>query len=172
MIISTCALPWQRRSTAGLPSGLSRGALLRRGLAGGGALVTTGGLASVLAAPASALTSPDGDLAALRLLIGAELLALDFQTRALASGKLGAPAAKLVARLRADERAHYEGLADLMFQAGQKAATADDIDFAYPRATFATETAILRLAGELEALQLGAYIGANAGVQTPQLRTA
>ncbi len=151
---------------------LSRAALLRRGLVGGGVLAASGSLAAVLAGPASALTAPDGDLAALRLLIGAELLALDFQGQALAGGKLDAASSALLERMHADEQAHYDGLADLMAQAGEPPATADDIDFAYPKATFARESSILKLADELEALQLGAYVGANANVQTPELRLA
>lgn len=147
---------------------MTRSSLLRRG----GALLATGSLATVLVAPAAALTAPDGDLAALRLLIGAELLALDFQGRALAAGTLGANARALLTRMRADEQAHYAGLADLMAQAGQRPATADDIDFAYPRSTFGSESSILGLAAELEALQLGAYVGANANVQTAPLRLA
>ncbi len=135
-------------------------------------LLASGSVASVFAGSASALTAPDGDIAALRLLIGTELLALDFQTRALASGKLPTSSSALLKRMQADEQAHYDGLADLMSEAGQTPATSDDIDFSYPKSTFDSGSSILKLAAELEALQLGAYIGANAGVQTPQLRVA
>jgi Ferritin-like domain len=157
------------RSVAG---NLSRAGLLRGGLLGSAAILASGSLSSVFASSASALTAPDGDLAALRLLIGAELLALDFQGQALASGKLGRRTAAILERMRADEQAHYDGLADLMSQAGQPPATSDDINFAYPKGTFGGEAPILKLASELEGLQLGAYIGANADVQTPRLRTA
>ncbi|HEV2591048.1 MAG TPA: ferritin-like domain-containing protein [Gaiellaceae bacterium] len=149
-------------------SGLTRGMLLRRGAAGGVALVAAGSLASA----ALGAAPPDGDLAALRLLIGAELLALDFQAQALASGKLGTRATATFKRMRADEQAHCNGLATLLSEADQTPATADDIDFAYPRGTFTKEAAIIKAATELEALQLGAYVGANAGVQTPALRLA
>jgi len=74
--------------------------------------------------------------------------------------------------MHADEQAHYQGLANLMLQSGQPPATADDVNFAYPKGTFARESAILKLAAELEALQLGAYTGANASVQTPEVRMA
>ena len=64
-----------------METGISRADLLRRGALGGGALlVSASGLAAV-APVASADTPPDSDLAYLRLLIAAELLALDFQTR-------------------------------------------------------------------------------------------
>ncbi len=107
---------------------MSRACLLRRG----GVLLASGSLAAALAAPASALTAPDADLAALRLLIGADLLS----------------------------------------RAGQIPTTADDIDFAYPRAAFASSSSILSLAAELESLQLGAYVGASAGLQSPEVRIA
>jgi len=154
-----------------MASTISRAGFLRRGVVSGGSLVAAGALASAFAPTASAAV-PDSDLAGLRLLIGTELLALDFQARALASGNLGAAATAVFEKLRADEQAHYAGLANLMLQAGQTPATSDDIDFSYPAGSFRTEASILKLAGELEALQLGAYIGANADVQTPELRIA
>ncbi|HEY0414828.1 MAG TPA: ferritin-like domain-containing protein [Gaiellaceae bacterium] len=152
---------------------LSRADVLRRGLlGGGGAVLASGALRSVLAAPAAALAAPGGDLAALRLLIGTELLALDFQERALASGKLDAQARVTVKRMHADEHAHYAGLADLMSLAGQAPATADDIAFTYASGAFSSAASILKLAAELETLQLGAYVGASADVETAPLRTA
>ena len=63
---------------------LSRLALVRRG---GAALFASSAVAAWLAGEAAA-AAPDNDLAYLRLLIGAELLAADFQDQALASGKL------------------------------------------------------------------------------------
>jgi hypothetical protein len=149
---------------------LSRAGLLRRGLAGGGALVAAGSLGSLAARAAAA--APDSDLAALRLLIGVELLALDFQGQALASGKLAASSAVVLKKMQVDEQAHYTALALLLTRSGGTPATADDVDFSYPRATFATERSILAFADDLEALQLGAYVGANGDVQTPQLRVA
>jgi hypothetical protein len=151
---------------------VTRSGLLHRGLLGAGTALAWGSAASLLAPSASALAAPDGDLAALRLLIGAELLALDFEGQALAGGKLGPKSHAILERMRADEQAHYHGLAGLMGQAGQVAATADDISFSYPKGALGDEAAILKLAGELAALQLGAYTGANANVQTPQLRVA
>ena len=151
---------------------LSRAGLVRRGFLGGAALVASGSLAGVFTKSASALNAPDGDLAGLRLLIGAELLALDFQAQALSSGKLGAKSTATLKQMRSDEQAHYNGLASLLSQAGQVPATSGDIDFTYPKPTFTSESSILKLADELERLQLGAYVGANATVQTPELRVA
>lgn len=153
-------------------STFSRAGFLRRGIVGGGSLVAAGSLASTFAPSASALAAPDADLAALRLLIGTELLALDFQARALAGGRLSPTATAVFKKMHADEQAHYNGLANLLSQAGQTPASSDDIDFSYPARAFGSEASIMKLADELEQVQLGAYIGTNADVQTPELRTA
>jgi Ferritin-like domain len=158
------------KECAGMTGRLSRSSLLRQGVAGGGTLLLSGSAVSVLAGAASAATVPDSDLAYLRLLVGTELLAADFQTQALSSGKLAAPATALVKQLLADENAHYTGLATLIAAAGQVPATADDINFAYPKGTFDSQVAIMKLAATLENLTLGAYLGAVENVQTPQLR--
>lgn len=119
---------------------------------------------------ASAATPPDGDLAYLRLLIAAELLALDFHGKALASRRLHHAAHALSRRIRADEKAHYTRLAGLMTAAGQTPATAGDIDFSYPKGSFRSQASILRLAGRLERLLVGAYVGAIGNLETSGLR--
>jgi rubrerythrin len=149
---------------------MTRGALLSRGAVGGGALlVSASGLAAV-APLARAETPPDADLAYLRLLIAAELLAIDFQSRALTSGKLRRAAQSLFRRIRSDESDHYKRLARLLTAAGQTPATANDINFSYPKGSFHSQGSILALAGRLEHLMLGAYLGAVESVETPSLR--
>jgi rubrerythrin len=151
-------------------SGMSRAALLRRGAVGGGAvLVSASGLAAV-APLARADTPPDADLAYLRLLIAAELLAVDFQSRALTTGKLRREDHSLIRRIRSDESDHYKRLARLLTAAGQTPATANDINFSYPKGSFHSQGSILALAGRLEHLMLGAYLGAVESVETPSLR--
>jgi hypothetical protein len=125
--------------------------------------------AALLMPGAARSAPPDGDLAYLRLLVGAELLAIDFHTRALRSKKLGSSASTF-RRSLADERAHYAALAHLLTSAGQPPATAGDVDFAYPRRSFASRAAIGRLAWRIETLLLGAYLGAVQDVETPELR--
>src|SRR5262245_20579937 len=149
---------------------MNRAGLLRRGAVGTGALLVSSSGLSAFAEPASAATLPDADLAYLRLLIAAELLALDFHAHALASGKLRPPASSLARRIRADEKAHYKGLANLLTAAGQTPATAADIDFSYPKGSFRSQASILKLAGRLEHLMVGAYVGAIGSVDTPQFR--
>jgi Ferritin-like domain len=140
---------------------LTRRALVRSGLAGG---------ALLLAPPLARAASPDSDLAYLRLLVGVELLIGDFYDQALRANVLDRATATLATQLRADEHAHYNGLATLLTGLAQVPATADDIDFTYPRGTFAARRAILKLASKLESLALGAYLGAVENVQTAQLR--
>ncbi|MGZ4332877.1 MAG: ferritin-like domain-containing protein [Gaiellaceae bacterium] len=150
---------------------MSRGTFLKRGALGGGALLVSASGVSAFAGVASADTIPDSDLAYLRLLIAAELLAVDFQTHALAGHKLrhnGATA--VIRRMRSDENAHYAHLANLMKDAGRTPATSADIDFTYPKGSFRSQASILKLAGRLEHLMVGAYVGAVGNVETPDLR--
>jgi hypothetical protein len=151
---------------------MSRGGFLRRGAAGGGALLMSASGLSTLgfASDASAATPPDSDLAYLRLLIAAELLALDVHGKALTSGRLRHPARVLTRQIRADENAHYGNLAAALTAAGGTPATAGDIDFSYPKGSFRSQASILRLAGRVERLLVGAYLGAIENVETPDLR--
>jgi hypothetical protein len=149
---------------------LRRVDVLRRGLGGGAALVS-GAALGAMAAPAAAAV-PDVDLSYLRLLTAAELLEADFQAQALASGKLDPAGGRLMRRMQADDKAHYTGLASLLTGAGQPPATADDIDFSYPRGSFDSRGSIAKLGWTLATLSLGAYVGAIENVQTPAARLA
>jgi hypothetical protein len=142
---------------------------LRRGVAGGGALLLSGSAVSAFAGVAGAATAPDGDLTYLRL-VGVELLAADFQAQALASGKLTSARAAATRQMLADEKAHYRSLSTLITGAGQVPATSDDINFTYPKRSFDSEASMLKLATSLETLTLGAYLGAVENIQTAQLR--
>jgi hypothetical protein len=144
---------------------LSRATLLARG----GTVAATVVAASAfggLAARASAAV-PDNDLAYARLLVALELLSLDFYTRAIGAG--GGSQLEL-RRARAAERRHYDVLAAVLTDAGQVAATAQDIDFSYPRGSFSSWSAVAKLGVRLESLSLGAYLGAVRSLQTPLYR--
>jgi Ferritin-like domain len=141
---------------------LSRATLLARGAATVVAASAFGGLASRASAAV-----PDGDLAYARLLVALELLSLDFYTRAIGAG--GGSQLEL-RRARAAERRHYDAVAAVLTNAGQVPATAQDIDFSYPRGSFASRVAICRLGVRLESLSLGAYLGAVGSLQTPLYR--
>jgi rubrerythrin len=121
-----------------------------------------------LLVPAAQAAPTDGDLAYLRLLVGAELLGIDFSTRALR--ELPPRAQVPFRRIVQDERRHLDTLSIQLSNAGQTPATAGDIDFSYPKKTFESPGAILRQATAIEALMVGAYIGALAGVTAPELR--
>ncbi len=153
-------------------SSFSRSGLLRRGVQGGGLLLLGGTGLGALAGPASAAQLPDGDLAYLRLLIGAELLEADFVSQALRSTKLGSASTSVVRQMAADEKAHYNALAQLQAAGGQTPATSDDIDFGYPKGSFDTERTLLKLAASIEAVVVAAYMGGIENVQTTQLRLA
>ena len=140
---------------------LTRATLLARG-GGVAAAVLVGGLA-----PRAAAAAPDGDLAYARLLVALELLTLDFYTRAIRAG--GGSRLEL-GRARAGERRHYDVAAQVLIEAGQVPATAQDIDFSYPRGSFRSRPAIAKLGVRLESLSLGAYLGAVRTLQTPLYR--
>jgi hypothetical protein len=140
---------------------LTRTELLR----GGAFLIAAGALPSKADAAV-----PDGDVTYLRLLVAAELLAADFDTQALTSGKLTRPASAVLKQIRADDAAHYSGLSSLMNATGQPPAAADDIDFSYPKQSYASERSILKLGWTLSTLSLGAYLGAVEHLETPELR--
>jgi len=115
----------------------------------------------------SASSPPDSDLAFARLLVATELLADDFYSHALDAGFLDVGA---LHEARANERAHYAGLAAIMNGLGQPPAQAVDIDFSYPRSAFTTAASLRRLGAALETLQLGAYLGAADGLSSEPLR--
>ena len=144
---------------------------MRRGAVGGGA-VLTGSVFGSLAGRAEAAAPSDNDLAYLRLLVAAELLAADVQAKALASKKLNRRSKAVLTKMAADERAHYGRLAQLVTAAGQPPATAGDIDFSYPKGSFASQASVLKLAAEIETVILGAYLGAIGNVDAPELRLA
>jgi hypothetical protein len=77
---------------------LSRSALLSHGATGACSLVCAGSIAGSLARSASAATIPDADLAYARLLVGAEVLSLDFYTQAVGAKKFGLVGTKYLKR--------------------------------------------------------------------------
>ncbi len=72
--------------------------------------------------------------------------------------------------MRKADTTHYTGLAALMSEAGQPPATSGDIDFSYPRGSFASARSTATLGWKLTSLAVGAYLGALEQVQTPSIR--
>jgi hypothetical protein len=98
---------------------LSRAQLFSRGVRGGAAILVAGSATAFLAGSAAADTIPDADLAYARLLVGAELLASDFYTRAIASKRLSGDALKCLKRALFIEKEHYQAVSGILSGAGQ-----------------------------------------------------
>ncbi len=148
----------------------TRSEALSRGARGGASLLLAGSAAGVLAGSGLADPITDADLAYARLLVGAELLAADFYTAAIAAKQFGARATAFLERALFNEQEHYASVSGILTGAGQPAATAADFEFAYPAATFDSKGSIVKLAIELEMTFLGAYLGAVASLRTETLK--
>jgi hypothetical protein len=149
---------------------MTRADLFSRGAKGGAALLVAGTALGPLVESAAADALPAGDLAYARLLVGAELLASDFYGQAVAAANARPHVQAYLKRARANEQEHYQSVAGILSGAGAVPAVAADIDFSYPRGTFATEGSILKFARQLEATMLGTYLGAVGGIQTAALK--
>jgi rubrerythrin len=133
-------------------------------------LVVGGSALGRFAETAAADPVPTADLAYARLLVGFELLAATFYTQAIAAANTSRTVTGYLKRANANEQDHYQSVAAIISGAGQIPAVAGDIDFSFPRGTFATQKSIAKLARQLEGLMLAAYLGAIAGMQTDSLK--
>ncbi len=115
---------------------ITRGQLLSRSAKGGAALLVTGSALGNFAASAAAAPLLPADLAYARLLVGAELLASDFYTQAIAAANTGPTITKYLKLAYANEQEHYQSVAGIVSGAGQTPAVSGDIDFSYPDGTF------------------------------------
>ena len=144
---------------------LTRAELLARGARSGAGLLAAGAAFGTLVEPAAADPLAPGDLAYARLLVGAELLVSDFYGQAVAAANASPPVLRYLRKAYANEQEHYRSVAGILSGAGVTPAAAADIDFRYPRGTFASQASILTLAQQLESVVLGAYLGAVGGMQ-------
>ena len=130
----------------------TRAAFLSRGARGGIALVAGGSVLAATAGSAFGAGTADTDIA--KLAATAELLAIDFYSKAIGSKKFtGAEAAYMAAALQ-NEKDHYKALAGVLRSAAPKGIT-----FAYPAGTFASAKSIGKLGQALETAFVGAYLG-------------
>jgi hypothetical protein len=148
---------------------LTRAELFRSGARGGAALLVAGSAASVLVPAAAADPLSDNDLAFARLLVGAELLGIDFYTRAVDAKKFPGRSQRILRTALLNEKEHYQSVAAILSGAGLVPAVAADIDFVYPRGSFDTTGAIAKLGSQLETAFVGAYLGALGGMQATWL---
>ena len=158
---------------------LTRSQLLSRGARVGTALLIGGSAAGTLAVPAdgappaAALGSVGAaDLAYARLLVGVELLLIDFYTNAIAAGHLSAGALADARVALINETEHYAFLAYAIRSAGLTPLTAADVDFSYPAASYYSASSVEQLAVTLETVALGAYLGSAGVVANPVLASA
>ena len=153
-----------------MSASISRGQLLSRGAKGGAALVVAGSALGRFVDTAAAAPLPTADLAYARLLVGAELLASDFYSQAIAAANAGPTVAGYLKRAYANEQEHYQSVAEIVSGAGLTPAVSGDIDFSYPAGTFDSQGSIVKFAAQLEGTVLGAYLGAIDGIQTDSLK--
>jgi rubrerythrin len=142
----------------------TRAQFLGRGAKGGLALVAGGAVLGLVQAPALGATNADADIA--KLAATAELLAIDFYTRALkASAKLRPDEAGYLETARANEQVHYKLLAGVL-----KSAAPKELRFKYPAGAFASRTSIGKLGMALETAFVGAYMGAVRALASDELK--
>ena len=154
-----------------MTASLNRAQLLNRGVKGGAALLVAGGTFAQLAETASADALPVMDLAYARLLVGAELLASDFYSQAIAASNTTAVVTRYLKKAYLNEQEHYQSVAGIISGSLNTPAVSADITFSYPSGTFDSQASILKLAESLEATILGAYLGAIGSIQTNSFKT-
>jgi len=147
----------------------TRAELLSRGTRGGLAVLAGGSALALLATDADADTLPSTDLAYARLLVGAELLAINFYTQAVAAQQFANSMRKHLQQALFNEQEHYRSVAGILSGAGQVPAVAGDINFSYPSGSFGSRSSIAMLGFELETTFVGAYVGAVGAMQTSSL---
>lgn len=141
----------------------TRAAFLSRGAKGGLALVAGGSLLAVAQGTALGATSSDTDIA--KLAATAELLAIDFYRRAIASKRFTGDELGYLSAALANERAHYRALAGVLGNAAPKG-----LRFTYPDGAFRTAKSIGELGQALETAFVGAYMGAVTALQSNELK--
>jgi hypothetical protein len=149
---------------------MTRGQLFSRGAKGGAALLVAGTSLVQFVDGAAADPLSTTDLAYGRLVVGAELLASDFYTQAIAASNSSPGVMRYLKRAYANEQEHYQSVAGILSGAGVTPAVSSDIDFTYPKGSFATQASILKLAQQLETIMLGTYLGAVGGMQSSSFK--
>ena len=145
---------------------ITRRDLLKHGVRAGASVAVAGSVAGALAGVADAAAPPTSDLAYVRLLVGAELLASDFYSQAVAASNSSPAVMKYLKLAYFNEQQHYQSIAGILSGALVTPAVSGDFTFSYPDGTFATEASIVKLASQLEATILGSYLGAIGALQT------
>jgi rubrerythrin len=145
-------------------SSSNRAEFISRSAKGGLALVAGG---SVLAEVSSlAIASGVTDVQIAKLAATAELLAINFYTHAIDSGKLpDKDERRYLHEARSAEIAHYDALRGVL-----GTATPKGLRFTYPAGAFASRIAIAKLGVALETAFVGAYLGAVTALHSNKLK--
>jgi hypothetical protein len=143
--------------------GTTRAEFLARGARGGLALVAGGSILALAEGNALGASTADADIA--KLAATAELLAIDFYGRAIASGKLRGDELAYLVSARGNERAHYDALRGVL-----GSATPKGLRFRYPPGAFGSRKSIGRLGEALETAFVGAYMGAVTSLRSNELK--
>jgi hypothetical protein len=144
----------------------TRAQFLTRAGKGGLALVAGGsilGFAEGTAFASSSRVTSDADIA--KVAATAELLAIDFYTRAIASNQLKGDELAYLAGAKANEVAHYDALKGVL-----KSATPSGLKFKYPAGSFASAKSIGNLGHALETAFVGAYMSAVVAFSSNELK--
>ena len=143
---------------------VNRAQFLTRGAAGSLALVAGGSVLGLAAGQASAATA-SGDVAIAKLAATAELLAVDFYSRAISSRKFVGDEREYLIDARKNERDHYAALARVIGRGAPKG-----LRFQYPDGAFASRKSIAKLGVALETAFVGAYLGAVTALKSNDLK--
>jgi ferritin-like protein len=141
----------------------TRAQFLTRAGKGGLALVAGGSILGFAEGTAFARGTSDASIA--KVAATAELLAIDFYTRAIASNQLKGDELAYLAGAKTNEIAHYDALKGIL-----KSATPSGLTFKYPAGSFASAKSIGNLGHALETAFVGAYISAVTAFSSNELK--
>ena len=144
-------------------SDTTRAQFLRRGAKGGLALVAGGSVLGLAQGTAFGAGTADPDIA--KLAATAELLAIDFYQRSIASKKLKGDELGYLSSALGNEQAHYAALKGVL-----KSQTPKGLAFKYPAGAFASRKSIGQLGMALETAFVGAYMGAVKALSSNELK--
>jgi hypothetical protein len=144
-------------------SATTRAQFLSRGAKGGLALVAGGLVLGVAEGTAFGAVTADSDIA--KLAATAELLAIDFYTNAIASGKLKGDELSYLVGAKGNEVAHYDALKGVLGKS-----TPAGLKFKYPAGSFGSRHSIGALGTALETAFVGAYMGAVTAFKSNELK--
>lgn len=148
---------------------ISRRQLMHAGLGAGiAALLSSSGPAS------AALTQeapPDpGDLGLARLGATAELIAANFYQRAIASKKFDAREVTQLRLALANERQHYQAIAQVFAGTDESPPTTSDFVVAFPSKDFRSRVSIAHLGTVIEKAVIGVHLGSVAAYTSAEHR--